>query len=157
MFYYTQKDSESGKRIEVLYKKKIKGLEVGLEFYNQHGFFIWIDPNNRLIACFHPTALGQERFKNWRNISNAYLPDNRTKEGKRMSQQLANIPQYTPEEISECGIKKGNLLELDFNEENNLFGIMLNEEQPIPQDCTRIFKEQFESLFPDIDTTELPF
>ena len=153
MFFITKKDSETGKKFQKICEKIDFCHNEAVKIAEKYGFKEWYE---------HPVCASggiyKAHFDNpdevdlsiWRKDPNnqGYIPRKNTKKGKKLYNELQNLPVVTPTELNLCiGWEKG-IVHIGFKEGKEYFGFSTNSKYEIiiPKDCREITETEYNNI-----------
>lgn len=162
MYFITKKDSETGKKFQVIVDK-MKAIDIirneflerhGFQGYQTQGFYFY----GGLDACALPSK--EIDSKLWRIKKNKrnelFYPNCRNKEGKIIKKEIENIPTISVEELNKCvnitnSIFNLRLIGIGFTDNSDqYFGFTAGDDWTFfkkPEDCDEITYTKFKELF----------
>lgn len=155
MYFITKKDSETGKKFQVISEKKGIVLKAQKEFANKYGFTSWYQAYWCIFGGMSSCLDFKEtpNSKIWRKVSNKdeYYPKKNTKESKEIYNEISNLPRVSIDELNMCIDFKGapfkNIGFAEDNDEYFGFKVDFNWNVKIPNDCEEITVSRYNELF----------
>lgn len=153
MYYITKKDTETGKKFQILKQKLRKIRKKQKKIADKFKLFCWIDKPFQIAGQIWLVSFKEGEkidLKNWKKYKNKYyLPKLNTKKGKEIQAEFDDIPIISWEELNACVDIKENHFHIGFNFSEEYFGFTAKEEWEveIPADCEEITFTQWKEIF----------
>lgn len=156
MYYITKRDSETGKKFQVLLDEmknvRAKAFDVAKRFGTEK-----IVPESFCIAggiyAFVEPAIIDKKVLVLAKKSpypNTYTPNGRTKEGKELLKELRALPTIEYKKLNAIVNYKDNWSNIGYNLNNDeYFGFTIKEEWQVnvPYDCEEVTTTRYRELF----------
>lgn len=154
MYYITKKDTETGKKFQVLQQKLKDIRKKQKEVADKFNLSCWVEKHFQVAGQIWLVSFkeGEEiDLKNWKNHSEKfYLPKLNTKKGKEIQAEFDNIPIVSWKDLNACiGLKESSFhIGFEFNNDT-YFGFTTKEkwEVEVPADCEEITFTQWKEIF----------
>ena len=144
MYFKTKKNSNTGKKFQVINDKLNMCFNAQIEFINsinakQFRPGIWLAAGGISSIIFDENYNVPKHFKLLKDTFNEYMPKLNCKDGKIIQEKIDKLPTVSIRELNNCiGFKEDMFKTIGFNMSNDEYFIFTTREEwniTIPNDC----------------------
>lgn len=156
MYFITTKDSETGKKFQVIKQKLSESHDAQIAISDKYGFTEWrmCAPSTQGTICSCKGFANIPDPKVWKKsnyASDEYFPSKQTKAGMEILKDFETIPKVSSDDINQCiGFNEAPFKTIGFDMSNeNYFCFSVKEEWnvKIPADCEEITTTKYRNMF----------
>ena len=153
-YFKTLKTSDTGKKFKNLDVNIKKAQKAQRDFSDKYNFNQWRPDRWEAFGGIEVCVdfIKEPDPKNWKMVSHGeYKPKRSTKEGKRINQEMKELPVVSHHELNMCiGFKEGAPFKsIGFSSKSKnytVFCLATNWKVKIPSDCEEITASEYENL-----------
>lgn len=154
MFYITTTDSETGKKLNAALKKCKEAIEKAREtaaFWGTQEYLVdrWVAAGGIEALNIIPELHNSKNWRESKEVKGYFLPDQRTKEGKRIQKLFNELPRISRREINLCIGWDERWKLIGVNQTSEYIGFTTNQSWKIkiPKDCKEITSIEYGNIF----------
>lgn len=156
MYFITDRNSETGKKFEVLAEKMENAKKLAWEFAEKYGFkALRMDRFSAvggISSLADPETVPDPKIWKGGEVRGEFMPRLTSKEGKLINKEIQELPTIGRTEPNECVGFDGSLFRgIGFQQTNEkYFGFSLSDDWVFtpPEDCEEVTITRYKELFP---------